>query len=69
MILLSWKAPKQPFSGYYMIDWTHNGEEYNWMKTSFTNATLFGRLECECEKVNACPREMDIEQICHYHTE
>ncbi|XP_013875442.1 interleukin-31 receptor subunit alpha isoform X2 [Austrofundulus limnaeus] len=39
-IQVSWMAPAQPVSG-YIIDWTHNGKQYNWMRSAFTNATLF----------------------------
>ncbi|KAF7663323.1 hypothetical protein LDENG_00213880 [Lucifuga dentata] len=39
-ILVSWAAPVQPVSG-YMIDWTHNGVEYFWKETKYTNMTLF----------------------------
>lgn len=43
-ILVSWKAPLQPVRG-YMIDYTHNGNQYYWKETKYTNATLFGRLD------------------------
>lgn len=43
-VKVSWMAPAQPVSG-YVIDWTHNGKQYNWMKSAFTNATLFGMLD------------------------
>ncbi|XP_041830982.1 interleukin-31 receptor subunit alpha-like isoform X2 [Melanotaenia boesemani] len=43
-IVVSWKAPDQPVSG-YMIDWTHNGHEYYWKESKFTNATLFDLLD------------------------
>ncbi|KAM7395172.1 hypothetical protein PAMA_006771 [Pampus argenteus] len=43
VILVSWKAPVQPVSG-YMIDWTHNGNQYYWKKSKYTNVTLFDLL-------------------------
>lgn len=42
VILVSWKAPVQPVSG-YVIDYTHNGNQYRWEETKYTNATLFGK--------------------------
>lgn len=44
MILVSWKAPVQPVSG-YMLDYTHNGNQYHWKETKYTNATLFDLLD------------------------
>lgn len=43
VILVSWKAPVQPVSG-YMIDWTHNGNQYYWKESKYTNITLFDLL-------------------------
>ncbi|TKS76287.1 mRNA-capping enzyme [Collichthys lucidus] len=43
-ILVSWKAPLQPVRG-YMIDYTHNGNQYYWKETEYTNATLFDLLD------------------------
>ncbi|XP_037541110.1 interleukin-6 receptor subunit beta-like [Nematolebias whitei] len=40
---VSWTAPVQPVSG-YVIDWTHNGDQYDWKKSTFANATLFDLL-------------------------
>ncbi|GLD49584.1 interleukin-31 receptor subunit alpha-like protein [Lates japonicus] len=39
VILVSWKAPVQPVRG-YMIDWTHNGNQYYWKESKYTNTTL-----------------------------
>lgn len=41
-ILVSWNATALPVSG-YMIDYTHNGNQYYWMETQYTNVTLFGK--------------------------
>lgn len=41
-IEISWKAPVQPVRR-YVIDYTHDGENYHWKETEFTNATLSGR--------------------------
>lgn len=43
IILVSWKAPDQPISG-YMIDYTHDGHRYLWTETKYTNVTLCGGL-------------------------
>ncbi|XP_061563085.1 interleukin-31 receptor subunit alpha-like [Cololabis saira] len=40
VLLVSWKALQQPVGG-YMIDWTHDGNEYHWMESSVANAALF----------------------------
>lgn len=47
VILVSWKAPVQPVSG-YVIDYTHNGNQYHWEETKYTNATLFGKSDIKC---------------------
>ncbi|XP_034554741.1 interleukin-31 receptor subunit alpha-like [Notolabrus celidotus] len=39
VILVSWKAPVQPVSG-YMIDYTHDGNQYSWKESEYTNITL-----------------------------
>ena len=44
VVLVRWKAPLEPVSG-YMIDWTHNGNQYYWKQSKCTNITLFGRSE------------------------
>ncbi|XP_063758244.1 interleukin-31 receptor subunit alpha-like isoform X2 [Eleginops maclovinus] len=54
VILLNWKAPVQPVSG-YMIDWTHNGNQYYWKKTNYTNATLSGLLDKKPYNVTVTP--------------
>lgn len=41
-ILVSWNAAGLPVSG-YMIDYTHNGTQYYWKETQYTNVTLFGK--------------------------
>lgn len=41
VILVSWKAPDQPVSG-YMIDYTHDGRRYHWKETKRTNVALSG---------------------------
>ncbi|KAF1376788.1 hypothetical protein PFLUV_G00215080 [Perca fluviatilis] len=44
VILVSWKAPIQPVSG-YMIDWTHNGNQYQWKESNDTNTALSNLLD------------------------
>ncbi|XP_024147426.1 interleukin-6 receptor subunit beta isoform X1 [Oryzias melastigma] len=39
VILVSWRAPKQPVRS-YVIDWTHNGNQYEWAESENTDATL-----------------------------
>lgn len=48
VILVSWTAPKEPVRS-YMIDWTHNGNQYEWAESKNTNATLLGRLRRKCK--------------------
>lgn len=55
IILVSWKAPVRPVSG-YMIDYTHNENQYYWKETEHTNTTLFGRLERH-EVADGCQME------------
>lgn len=43
IILVNWKAPDQPVSG-YIIDYTHDGHHYHWKETKHTNVTLCGGL-------------------------
>ncbi|XP_058469182.1 interleukin-31 receptor subunit alpha-like [Solea solea] len=54
VIVVSWKAPVQPVRG-YMIDWTHNGNQYYWMETEYTNMTLSGLLEKKKYSVTVTP--------------
>ncbi|XP_047429023.1 interleukin-6 receptor subunit beta-like [Mugil cephalus] len=53
-ILISWKAPAQPVSG-YMIDWTHDGNQYHWNESKYTNATLFDLLDKKPYDVTITP--------------
>ncbi|XP_035534941.1 interleukin-31 receptor subunit alpha-like isoform X2 [Morone saxatilis] len=53
-ILVSWKAPQQPVSG-YMIDYTHNGNQYSWKETKYTNATLFDLLDKKPYNITVTP--------------
>ncbi|XP_068564446.1 interleukin-6 receptor subunit beta-like [Cebidichthys violaceus] len=39
IILVSWKASVEPVTG-YMIDWTHDGNQYYWKESNYTNTTL-----------------------------
>ncbi|XP_041661422.1 interleukin-31 receptor subunit alpha-like [Cheilinus undulatus] len=39
VIQVTWKAPAQPVSG-YMIDYTHEGNQYYWKESKYTNVTL-----------------------------
>ncbi|KAK9531367.1 hypothetical protein VZT92_010796 [Zoarces viviparus] len=39
VLLVSWKASTEPVTG-YMIDWTHDGNQYYWKESNCTNTTL-----------------------------
>ncbi|KAI4802010.1 hypothetical protein KUCAC02_019872 [Chaenocephalus aceratus] len=58
VILVTWKAPIEPVSG-YMIDWTHDGNQYNWKETNYTNATLSGLLDNKPYNVTVTPLFVD----------
>ncbi|XP_033991595.1 interleukin-31 receptor subunit alpha-like isoform X2 [Trematomus bernacchii] len=58
VILVTWKAPIQPVSG-YMIDWTHDGNQYYWKETNYTNATLSGLLDKKPYNVTVTPLFVD----------
>ncbi|XP_044024261.1 interleukin-31 receptor subunit alpha-like isoform X2 [Siniperca chuatsi] len=53
-ILVSWKAPVQPVSG-YMIDYTHNGNQYQWKESKYTNATLVDLLDMKPYNITVTP--------------
>uniref|UniRef100_A0A1A7WVN7 Interleukin 31 receptor A n=1 Tax=Iconisemion striatum TaxID=60296 RepID=A0A1A7WVN7_9TELE len=54
IIGVSWKAPAQPVSG-YIIDWTNNGSQYNWEKSTSTNAALLGLHERTLYNITVTP--------------
>ncbi|KAM9339228.1 interleukin-6 receptor subunit beta-like [Symphorus nematophorus] len=54
VIWVSWKAPAQPVSG-YMIDYTHDGDQYNWMETQYTDIKLSGLLEKQPYNITVTP--------------
>lgn len=60
VLLVSWKAPVQPVSG-YMIEYTHDGNQYHWKESINTNITLTGRLEIRRGEINA------VKQNHHHH--
>lgn len=41
-ILVSWRAPLQPVDG-YVIDYTHNGDQFTCVETKHTSVTLSGK--------------------------
>ncbi|XP_026173833.1 interleukin-31 receptor subunit alpha-like isoform X1 [Mastacembelus armatus] len=53
-ILVSWEAPVQPVSG-YMIDWTHNGKQYYWKESKYTNTTLLDLLDKKPYNITVTP--------------
>ncbi|XP_008282578.1 interleukin-6 receptor subunit beta-like [Stegastes partitus] len=58
VILVSWKAPVQPVSG-YMVDWTHSGNHIYWKETKYTNATLFDLLDKKEYNITVTPLMAD----------
>uniref|UniRef100_A0A3P8SKH3 Interleukin 12 receptor, beta 2a n=1 Tax=Amphiprion percula TaxID=161767 RepID=A0A3P8SKH3_AMPPE len=54
VILVSWKAPIQPVSG-YMVDWTHSGNQIYWKETNYTNATLSDLLDKKPYNITVTP--------------
>ncbi|XP_040920253.1 interleukin-31 receptor subunit alpha-like [Toxotes jaculatrix] len=54
VILVSWKAPAQPVRG-YMIDWTHNGNQYRWKESKYTNTTLGDLLDKKPYNITVTP--------------
>uniref|UniRef100_A0A3Q3KDE1 Fibronectin type-III domain-containing protein n=1 Tax=Monopterus albus TaxID=43700 RepID=A0A3Q3KDE1_MONAL len=54
VILVSWKAPLQPVSG-YMIDWTHNGNQYYWKESKYTNTRLLDLLDKKPYNITVTP--------------
>uniref|UniRef100_UPI0037E87E8F interleukin-31 receptor subunit alpha-like n=1 Tax=Semicossyphus pulcher TaxID=241346 RepID=UPI0037E87E8F len=54
VLLVSWKAPIQPVSG-YMIDYTHDGNQFHWMETKYTNVKLIGLLDKKPYNITVTP--------------
>ncbi|XP_022051305.1 interleukin-31 receptor subunit alpha-like [Acanthochromis polyacanthus] len=54
VILVSWKAPIQPVSG-YMVDWTHSGNQIYWKETNYTNTTLSDLLDKKPYNITVTP--------------
>ncbi|XP_073349115.1 interleukin-31 receptor subunit alpha-like [Pagrus major] len=70
VILLRWKAPAQPVSG-YMIDYTHNGNQNYWKETKDTFARLLDLLDKTQYNITVTPlfddktgRGTQVLQIC-----
>uniref|UniRef100_A0A8C5DPE4 Fibronectin type-III domain-containing protein n=1 Tax=Gouania willdenowi TaxID=441366 RepID=A0A8C5DPE4_GOUWI len=54
IILVSWRAPNPPV-GRYMIDWTHDGNQYNWKESADTNATLSDLVDRKPYNITVTP--------------
>lgn len=54
VILVSWKAPIQSVSG-YMVDWTHDGNQYYWKESKYSNATLSDLLDKKPYNITVTP--------------
>ncbi|XP_008395672.1 interleukin-6 receptor subunit beta-like isoform X2 [Poecilia reticulata] len=59
VIQVSWNVSEKPISS-YIIDWTHDGRQYAWKETTFTNATLFGLLHRTPYSITVTPLFNDI---------
>uniref|UniRef100_M4ARC0 Interleukin-31 receptor subunit alpha-like n=1 Tax=Xiphophorus maculatus TaxID=8083 RepID=M4ARC0_XIPMA len=59
VIQVSWNVSQKPISS-YIIDWTHDGQQYYWKETIFTKATLFGLLLRTPYKITVTPLFNDI---------
>uniref|UniRef100_A0A665WPU6 Fibronectin type-III domain-containing protein n=1 Tax=Echeneis naucrates TaxID=173247 RepID=A0A665WPU6_ECHNA len=53
-ILISWKPPDVPVRG-YMIDWTHNGNQYYWKESKYTHTTLTDLLDRRQYNITVTP--------------
>uniref|UniRef100_A0A8C6SM91 Fibronectin type-III domain-containing protein n=1 Tax=Neogobius melanostomus TaxID=47308 RepID=A0A8C6SM91_9GOBI len=53
-LIVHWTAPSQPVTG-YVIDWTHSGNEFDWKRTEFTNATLQGLADKRPYNITVTP--------------
>uniref|UniRef100_A0A3P9L634 Fibronectin type-III domain-containing protein n=1 Tax=Oryzias latipes TaxID=8090 RepID=A0A3P9L634_ORYLA len=58
VILVSWTAPKEPVHS-YMIDWTHNGNQYEWAESKNTNATLLDLQDRKQYNITVTPLLLD----------
>uniref|UniRef100_A0A3B3HMU0 Fibronectin type-III domain-containing protein n=1 Tax=Oryzias latipes TaxID=8090 RepID=A0A3B3HMU0_ORYLA len=58
VILVSWTAPKEPVRS-YMIDWTHNGNQYEWAESKNTNATLLDLQDRKQYNITVTPLLLD----------
>ncbi|CAB1425833.1 unnamed protein product [Pleuronectes platessa] len=54
VVLVSWTAPVQPVRG-YMIDWTHDGNQYYWNETRSTSTSLFDLLDKKQYNITVTP--------------
>lgn len=54
VIVVSWKAPAEPISG-YMVDYTHDRSQYRWRETQYPNVTLFGLLDKKPYDITVTP--------------
>ncbi|XP_047245003.1 interleukin-31 receptor subunit alpha-like isoform X2 [Girardinichthys multiradiatus] len=54
VIQVSWNASEKTISS-YIIDWTHDGNQYYWKETTSTNATLFGLLHRKPYNITVTP--------------
>ncbi|XP_042359692.1 interleukin-6 receptor subunit beta-like isoform X2 [Plectropomus leopardus] len=52
VILVNWKS--QPVSG-YIIDWTHDGNQYYWKQSKYTNTTLTDLLDKKPYNITVTP--------------
>lgn len=54
VLVVRWKAPSQNVSD-YVIDWIHDGSQFDWKKTKFTNTTLYGLVDKKAYNITVTP--------------
>ncbi|XP_068198354.1 interleukin-6 receptor subunit beta-like isoform X2 [Antennarius striatus] len=53
-VVVSWNAPLQEVSG-YVIDYSHDGDQFYWKETHYTNATLSDLLDMKPYDITVTP--------------
>ncbi|KAJ0061032.1 hypothetical protein NL108_004740 [Boleophthalmus pectinirostris] len=53
-LVVAWTAPSQPVSG-YVIDWTYNGNDFEWKRTTSTHTTLHGLIDKKPYNITVTP--------------
>ncbi|KAJ0026681.1 hypothetical protein NQD34_017681 [Periophthalmus magnuspinnatus] len=53
-LVVAWTAPSQSASG-YVIDWTYNGNDFDWKRTTSTHTTLHGLVDKKPYNITVTP--------------